>query len=173
MIPHQANHLSEESILFFWRGKRTSCAALAASTLDRMEKWRHGVCWNDKTLGVCCKCCVDWTHPNILWSSRHLASYEMFSKFLALPFPRSALMHLCLSFIAVFFFFFNVGSIKTKQQKKTQPEKTLFFPPKKRATVYSWCGTAYAYNDVQKLYIIYTILGFLIDHSPFLLRRLF
>lgn len=44
MIPHQANHLSEDAVLFFWRGERTSCAALAASTLDRMEKWHHGVC---------------------------------------------------------------------------------------------------------------------------------
>lgn len=63
MISHQANHLSEKSILFFWRRERTSCAALAASTLDRVEKWHHGVCWNDKPLGVYCKCCTEWTHP--------------------------------------------------------------------------------------------------------------
>lgn len=41
-----------------------------------MEIWRHGVCWDDKTLGVCCKCCVDGTHPKILWSSRNVASYK-------------------------------------------------------------------------------------------------
>lgn len=75
--------------LVFRRGERTSCAALAASTLDRMEKWHHGVCWNDKTWGVCCKRCVDWTHPYIVWCARNVASYEMFSK----PFPWiSALM---------------------------------------------------------------------------------